>query len=80
MTPYQHCIETVQLLPTVFVVAYVNWLGDWVMDTQEFRTEKSALAHSRVLAKTKAENGRVSVRKVISSKFKRAKLQQNTKR
>ncbi len=77
MTPYRHCIKTVQLLPTVYVVAYVNWLGKWVMDTQEFKTEKSALVHSRKLAKTKAENGRVSVRKVLSSKFKSAKLQQN---
>jgi len=71
MALYNIATEMNRQNPTLYVVAYVNWLGVWVMDTQKITTMKSALAHSRKLAKTKAENGRVSVREVPSSRSER---------
>jgi len=50
--------------PIVYQVAYVNWQGVWCMDTKQFKTESAAKNRSKLVAKQKAENGRVSVRKV----------------
>ena len=47
-----------------YQVAYVNWKGQWVMDSKKFKTESSATKHSKKISKDKAENGRVSVRKM----------------
>lgn len=48
---------------TVFQVAYVNWTGQWTMDAKKFRSESAAQKHEQMIKKTKAENGKTSVRK-----------------
>lgn len=77
MNLYEHCTGDTQKSTNVYMVAYVNWRGEWVMDVKECKTEKSANTHSKRVAKEKALNGRVSVRIMPKSKTERAKLQAN---
>ncbi len=48
----------------VFQVAFVNWRGQWTMDDKTFRTERAAERRAAVVAHERAENGRVSVRRM----------------
>ena len=77
MNLYEHCTGEQQKSINVYMVAYVNWKGEWVMDDKKCKTEKSAITHSKKVAKEKALNGRVSVRIMPKSKRERAKLQKN---
>ena len=77
MNLYEHCTGTTQKSTNVYMVAYVNWRGEWVIDDKECKTEKAAKTHSKKIAKEKALNGRVSVRIMPKSKQERVKLQKN---
>lgn len=77
MNLYEHCIGEKQKSATVYMVAYVNWKGQWTLDEKEFKSEASAKKHSKKIAKEKAENGRVSIRLMPKSKTERTKLQKN---
>ena len=46
----------------IFQVAYVNFLGKWVMDTATFTDKRSAELREMVIKKKFAENGRTSIR------------------
>ena len=71
---YKHCTGEELKSGVVYMVAYVNCWGDWVMDEQEFKTESAATKHGKKIAKEKALNGRVSVRVMPKSKTERSKL------
>ena len=75
MSLYEHCTQSTQKSENIYMVAFVNWKGEWCMDSKEFKSKKSAQAHSKKIAKKKALNGRVSVRSMPKSKTERNKLQ-----
>jgi len=77
MKLYEHCTGDTQKSINVYIVAYVDWKGEWVMDSKECKTEKSATTYSKKIAKEKALNGRVSVRIMPKSKIERTKFQTN---
>lgn len=48
----------------VYMVAYVNWKGEWVSLPEQHSSQAKAEAARRKIAKTKALNGRSTVYQV----------------
>ena len=47
--------------PVKFQIAYVNWIGQWTNEPKKYATRRAAETAAKKIAKSKAENGRVTV-------------------